>query len=150
MIADARKASKWAPNVVIKIPCTAAGLEATSTVSKEGIGVNMTLVFSPNQGLLAALAGAAYCSPFIGRLDDVGQDGMQVVKDIVEIYTHYKLDTQVIAASIRHPMHCVTAAKAGAHIATVPYAVLMQMVSHPLTDIGISRFMSDWKKLSQK
>lgn len=150
MIKDARKASKWAPNVVIKIPCTAAGLEATSVVSKEGIGVNMTLVFSPNQGLLAALAGAAYCSPFVGRLDDHGHDGMQVVKDIVDIYTHYKLSTQVIAASIRHPLHCVTAAKAGAHIATIPYNVLMQMISHPLTDIGISRFMNDWKKLSQK
>jgi transaldolase len=150
MIADARKSSKWAPNVVIKIPCIAAGLEATSVVSKEGINVNMTLVFSPNQGLLATLAGAAYCSPFVGRLDDAGHDGMQVVKDIVDMYTHYKFDTQVIAASIRHPLHCVAAAKAGAHIATVPYNVLMQMINHPLTDIGISRFMDDWKKLSQK
>lgn len=150
MVADARKSSKWASNVVIKIPCTEAGLEATSIVSKEGIGVNMTLVFSPNQALLAALAGAAYCSPFVGRLDDYGHDGMQLVGDIVAIYNRYKFNTQVIAASIRHTLHCVTAAKAGAHIATIPYNVLMQMVNHPLTDIGVSRFMSDWRKLSQK
>ncbi len=150
MIAEARVKAKWAPNVVIKIPCTAAGLEATSEVSKEGISVNMTLVFSPNQGLLAALAGAAYCSPFVGRLDDIGQDGMQVVKDLVDIYNHYQLSTQVIAASIRHPMHCVAAAKAGAHISTIPSNILTQMIAHPLTDIGISRFLSDWKKVSQK
>jgi len=150
MAEEARAKVKWAPNVVIKIPCTAAGLEATSVVSKEGIHVNMTLVFSPNQGMLAALAGAAYCSPFVGRLDDIGQDGMQVVKDLVDIYGHYQLSTQVIAASIRHPMHCVAAAKAGAHIATIPYNVLTQMIAHPLTDIGISRFLSDWKKVSKK
>jgi transaldolase len=150
MIAEAKRLAKWAPNVIIKIPCTAAGLEATSSLSREGIVVNMTLIFSPNQALLAALAGAGYCSPFVGRLDDAGHDGMQVVKDIVDIYNHYKYSTQVIAASIRHPLHCVTAAKAGAHIATVPYNVLMQMISHPLTDIGIARFIADWKKLSQK
>jgi transaldolase len=150
IIAEARKLSKWAPNVIIKIPCTAAGLEATSTVSQEGIVVNVTLIFSLNQALLAALAGAGYCSPFVGRLDDAGHDGMQVVKDIVDIFNHYKLSTQVIAASIRHPLHCIAAAKAGAHIATIPYNVLMQMINHPLTDIGIARFMADWKKLSQK
>jgi transaldolase len=150
MLADARKAVKIAPNVIVKIPCTAAGIEATSIISKEGIAVNMTLIFSPNQGLLAALAGAAYASPFVGRLDDVGQDGMQVIKDMVDIYKNYGFNTQVIAASIRSPLHCVAAAKAGAHIATVPYNILMQMIVHPLTDIGIARFMSDWKKLSQK
>jgi len=150
MIEEARAKAKWAPNVVIKIPCTAAGLEAVSVVSKEGIVVNLTLIFSPNQALLAALAGAAYCSPFVGRLDDIGQDGMEVVKDIVEIYTKHGFTTQVIAASIRHPMHCLAAAKAGAHIATVPYNVLLQMINHPLTDNGIARFMSDWKKFSQK
>jgi transaldolase len=150
MIEEARVKAKWAPNVVIKIPCTAAGLEATSVVSKEGIAVNLTLIFSPNQALLAALAGAAYCSPFVGRLDDIGQDGMEVVKDIVEIYSKHGFATQVIAASIRHPMHCLAAAKAGAHIATVPYNVLLQMINHPLTDAGIARFMSDWKKISQK
>jgi transaldolase len=149
MVDDARKVAKWAPNVIIKIPCTAAGLEATSVLSKEGIAVNMTLCFSPNQGLLAALAGAAYCSPFVGRLDDIGHDGMQVVKDLVEIYRNYQLNTQVIAASIRHPLHCIAAAKAGAHIATVPYNILMQMIQHPLTDTGISRFMSDWKRLQK-
>ncbi len=150
MIAEARVKAKWAPNVVIKIPCTAAGLEAAAVVSREGISVNLTLIFSPNQALLAALAGAAYCSPFVGRLDDIGQDGMELVADIVEIYTIHGFDTQVIAASIRHPMHCVAAAKAGAHIATVPYNVLLQMINHPLTDAGIARFMSDWKKLSPK
>jgi len=150
MIEEARTKAGWAPNVVIKIPCTAAGLEATSTVSRENIPVNMTLVFSPNQGLLAALAGAAYCSPFVGRLDDIGSDGMQVVADIVGIYDIHGLTTQVIAASIRHPMHCIAAAKAGAHIATVPFNVLTQMIAHPLTDIGIARFMSDWKKVERK
>jgi len=150
MVEDARKAVEIAPNVIVKVPCTASGLEVTSIVSKEGINVNMTLMFSANQGLLAALAGAAYVSPFVGRLDDIGHDGMEVVRDLVGIYKNYELNTQVIAASIRHPMHCVAAAKAGAHIATIPYNVLMQMIAHPLTDIGIAKFMADWKKLSQK
>jgi transaldolase len=149
MVEQARKSATWAPNVVIKIPCTQAGMEATSIVSKEGISVNMTLIFSPNQALLSALAGVAYCSPFVGRLDDIGQDGMQVVKDIVGIYKNYQLSTQVIAASIRHPLHCLAAAKAGAHIATVPYNVILQMINHPLTDSGLSRFLSDWKRLSK-
>lgn len=150
MIEEARIKAKWAPNIVVKIPCTAAGLEATSVVSKEGIAVNLTLIFSANQALLAALAGAAYCSPFVGRLDDIGQDGIELVSDIVQIYTQYGFDTQVIAASIRHPMHCLNAAKAGANIATVPYNVLLQMINHPLTEAGIARFMSDWKKFSQR
>jgi len=150
MIEEARVKARWASNVVIKIPCTAAGLEATAVVSKESIAVNMTLIFSANQALLAALAGAAYCSPFVGRLDDIGEDGMALVKDIVEIYRTHGFSTQVIAASIRHPMHCLTAAKAGAHIATVPYNVLLQMISHPLTESGLARFLSDWKNLSQK
>ncbi len=150
MIEEARLKAKWAPNVVIKIPCTPAGLEACSAVSREGIPVNLTLIFSANQGLLAALAGAAYCSPFVGRLDDISNDGMEVVADIVEIYDLHSLPTQVIAASIRHPMHCLAAAKAGAHIATVPYNVLTQMIAHPLTDIGVARFLSDWKKIEKK
>ncbi len=150
MVAEARKAVRLAPNIVVKVPCTAAGLEATSIVSKEGIKVNMTLIFSANQGLLAALAGAAYASPFVGRLDDIGHDGMQVVKDLVDIYRGYQMSTQVIAASIRHPLHCIAAAKAGAHIATVPYDILTKMISHPLTDSGIARFLADWKKLEQK
>ncbi|MDP2931375.1 MAG: fructose-6-phosphate aldolase [Chloroflexota bacterium] len=150
MIKQARDIVTWAPNVVIKIPATVAGLEATSILSKEGIRVNFTLCFSLNQALLGARAGAAYVSPFVGRLDDIGDNGMQLVKDIVGVYEHYHLSTEVIAASIRHPQHCVEAAKAGAHIATVPYSVLIQMIQHPLTDIGVTRFLSDWKRISQK
>ena len=150
MMAQARTMAAWAPNVVIKIPVTADGLEATSILSQEGIPVNMTLCFSVNQAILAALAGAAFISPFVGRLDDIGDDGMQLVKDIVTIYKNYeKLKTQVIAASIRHPQHCVVAAKAGADIATIPHGVLMQMIRHPLTDIGIARFLADWQSLSR-
>lgn len=148
MIEEARVKASWAPNVTIKIPVTTDGLKATSVLSKEKVDINMTLCFSVNQAMLAALAGAAYVSPFVGRLDDVGHDGMQLVKDIVDIYNHYEFKTKVIAASIRHPLHCVTAAKAGAHIATVPYSVLMQMIRHPLTDVGIERFLSDWRRVS--
>jgi len=150
MIKEARIKAAWAPNVAVKIPSTAAGLEAISTLSKENIAVNMTLCFSLNQAILGALAGATYVSPFVGRLDDVGHDGMQLVKDIVDVFKHYQLPTQVIAASIRHPLHCVVAAKAGAHIATVPYNVLMQMINHPLTDAGISSFLADWRRVSQQ
>ena len=151
IIKEARTKASWAPNVTIKIPATAAGLEAISTLSKEKIKINMTLCFSVNQALLGALAGAAYVSPFVGRLDDAGHDGMEVVKDIVEVYKKYDyIATQVIAASIRHPLHCVAAARAGAHIATVPYNVLMQMINHPLTDVGISRFLADWKQVSKQ
>lgn len=150
MVEEARIKASWASNVTIKIPVTVAGLEATSILSKEGIQVNVTLCFSTNQAIVAAAAGATYVSPFVGRLDDIGQDGMAVVKDIVDIYNHYKIPTQVIAASIRHTSHCLAAAKAGAHIATIPYNVLLQMVNHPLTDIGISRFLSDWKRVSQQ
>ena len=149
MIKEARIKASWAPNVTIKIPATTDGLQAISTLSKENIEVNMTLCFSVNQALLGALAGTTYVSPFVGRLDDIGHDGMEVVKDIVDVFKQYELPTQVIAASIRHPQHCVAAAKVGAHIATVPYNVLMQMIRHPLTDIGISRFLSDWKRVSQ-
>jgi transaldolase len=135
---------------VIKIPATAEGLEVTSILAKENIRVNMTLCFSCNQALLAARAGAAYISPFVGRLDDLGYDGMQLVQDIIEIYSKYDdIHTEVIAASIRHPEHCVRAARMGAHIATIPYNVLMQMIKHPMTDIGISRFMSDWQQISK-
>jgi transaldolase len=150
MIEEARIKASWAPNVNIKIPATIAGLKATSVLSKEKVDINMTLCFSVNQALLAALAGAAYVSPFVGRLDDVGHDGMQLVKEIVDIYNHYEFSTRVIAASIRHPLHCVAAAKAGAHITTVPYSVLMQMIRHPLTDVGIERFLSDWQRVSGK
>jgi transaldolase len=135
---------------VVKIPATTDGLEVTSTLAKENIKVNFTLVFSLNQALLGALAGAAYVSPFVGRLDDASHNGMEVVKDIVDVFQHYKLPTEVIAASIRHPRHCVAAAKAGAHIATVPYSVLMQMIRHPLTDVGVARFLSDWQGVSKR
>ena len=148
MIKEARIKASWAPNVTIKIPATIEGLEATSTLSKENIEINFTLCFSVNQALLAALAGATYVSPFVGRLDDIGYDGMQMVKDIVDIFKHYELPTQVIAASIRHPQHCVAAAKAGAHIATIPYNILMQMIRHPLTDVGVARFLADWQRVS--
>jgi transaldolase len=150
MIKHARQIAKWAPNIVIKIPATYEGLEVTSALAKDGIPVNFTLCFSLNQAVLGARAGAAYVSPFVGRLDDIGNDGMQLVKDIVDVFHHYQLPTQVIAASIRHPQHCVAAAKIGAHIATVPYDVLMQMMNHPLTDIGIKRFLADWQRVSQR
>jgi len=147
MIKEAREISAWSPNVVVKIPITAAGLEATSVLSQENIKCNLTLCFSLNQAILSALAGATYVSPFVGRLDDIGHDGMELVADIIGIFRHYNLPTQVIAASIRHPLHCVAAAKAGAHIATVPYRVLTQMIHHPLTDIGIYRFAEDWQRV---
>ncbi|HHY96017.1 MAG TPA: fructose-6-phosphate aldolase, partial [Firmicutes bacterium] len=146
MVNEARQLSALAPNVVVKIPITAAGLRAVKTLSQENIKTNVTLVFSPNQALLAALAGATYVSPFVGRLDDVSTEGMEVVATAVEVFTNYGLPTQVIAASIRHPMHVLEAARAGAHVATVPYGVLVQMLRHPLTDIGIERFLADWQK----
>lgn len=148
ILEEARRLSRWSPHVVVKVPITPAGLEATATLSKEGVKTNLTLCFSANQALLAALAGATYVSPFVGRLDDAGHDGMQVVADAVEILEYYELPTQLIAASIRHPLHSIAAAKAGAHVATIPYKVLMQMVQHPLTDVGIERFLADWRKVS--
>lgn len=146
MLEQAREMAAWAPNVVIKIPVNSDGLEVTSILAKENIKVNMTLCFSANQALLAGLSGAAYISPFVGRLDDIGQDGMQLVEDILDIYDNYPdINTEVIAASIRHPEHCLRAAVAGAHIATIPYDVLIKMIQHPMTDAGISRFLADWK-----
>jgi len=147
MIDEARGVAKWADNIVVKIPANLEGVEATSVLSKEGVKVNFTLCFSLNQALLGVAAGASFVSPFVGRLDDIGEDGMKVVEDIVEFLRFYQLPTQVIAASIRHPQHCVVAAEAGAHIATVPYKVLLQMIQHPLTDIGVKRFMDDWSKV---
>ena len=149
MIKEARTKASWAPNVTIKIPATADGLEATSALANDGIEVNFTLCFSLNQALLGALAGATYVSVFVGRLDDAGHDGMLVVKDTVDVFKHYQLPAEVIAASIRHPQHCVAAAKAGAHVATIPYQVLMQMIRHPMTDVGVSRFLADWQRVSQ-
>ena len=147
MVAEAREISKWSENIVVKIPASLEGLEATSVLTSENIKVNFTLCFTLNQALLGATAGATFVSPFVGRLDDIGEDGMKVVADIVEYLDYYQLPAQVIAASIRHPQHCLTAAKIGAHIATVPYEVLLQMIRHPLTDIGIERFRNDWKKV---
>lgn len=147
MIDEAREVARWADNIVVKIPANLEGVEATSVLSKEGVKVNFTLCFSLNQTLLGVAAGASFVSPFVGRLDDIGEDGMRVVEDIVKFLRFYQLPTQVIAASIRHPQHCMVAAKAGAHIATVPYKVLLQMIQHPLTDIGVKRFMDDWSKV---
>ena len=145
MIEEAREIAKIHPNMVVKIPMTAAGLEAVSVVSKEGIKTNVTLIFSATQALLAARAGATYVSPFLGRLDDISTDGLALIEDIAEIFSIHDIDTQIIAASIRHPMHVLECAKAGADIATVPYKVLMQMIEHPLTKSGIERFMKDWE-----
>ena len=150
MIEEARQLSSWAPNIVVKIPVSEAGLEAISVLSQERVKTNFTLCFSVNQALLGAIVGATYVSPFVGRLDDIGHQGMEVVADAVEIFRRYNLPTQVIAASLRHPLHVIAAAKAGAHVATVPYNVLMQMIRHPLTDIGITRFAEDWRKVSKK
>jgi len=147
MIAEARKIAKWADNIVVKIPASLEGVKATSVLSRENIKVNFTLCFSLNQALLGAAAGAAFISPFVGRLDDIGEDGMKVVVDTVQFLRYYQLPTQVIAASMRHTQHCIMAAKAGAHIATLPYKVLLQMIQHPLTDIGIRRFAQDWQEV---
>jgi len=147
MVAEAREIARWADNIVVKIPASLEGVEATSRLSKHNIKVNFTLCFSLNQALLGMAAGATYVSPFVGRLDDIGEDGMQVVANIVDVLSYYGSPTQVIAASIRHPQHCLAAAKAGAHIATVPYRILLQMIQHPLTDIGIKRFVDDWKEV---
>ena len=150
MIKQARQIAKWAPNVVIKIPATNDGLEVTSALAKDGIKVNFTLIFSMTQALMGARAGAAYVSPFVGRLDDISSNGMDLVADIVDVFDAYDLPTEVIAASLRHPQHFVEAARTGAHIATLPYNVLTQLMSHPLTDIGIKRFLDDWRKIAPK
>lgn len=150
MVREARVLAGWADNVVIKIPMTSEGLKAVSILSREGIKTNVTLVFSATQALLAARAGATYVSPFVGRLDDISSDGIQLVADISEIFAVHGIETEIIAASVRHPMHVIEAAKAGAHIATVPFSVLLAMTKHPLTDKGIERFLADWKSATQK
>ena len=148
MVREAEDLAGIHPNVVIKIPVTAEGLKAVKALKEKGIRTNVTLVFSANQALLAALAGAGFVSPFVGRLDDAGHDGMALVTEIAEIFSYYDFQTEIIAASIRHPLHVIAAARAGAHIATVPYKVLLQMVKHPLTDVGIEKFMADWGKMN--
>ena len=147
MVSQGKELATLASNVVVKIPMGAEGLRATKRLSDADIAVNMTLVFSANQALLAAKAGARYVSPFVGRIDDVGQDGMQVVQEIADIFRNYDFKCEILAASIRHPQHVLQAARLGADIATVPYAVIEQMVKHPLTDIGLQRFMKDWESL---
>jgi transaldolase len=148
MLKEARRNSEWHRNVVVKIPMIPQGLAAVSVLEREGIRCNVTLVFSTNQGYLAAAAGASFVSPFVGRLDDTGKDGMQVVAELSEIFDLYGFDSRIIAASIRHPTHVTRAALAGADIATVPYKVVKKMVGHPLTDRGLERFLSDWESFS--
>lgn len=148
MVKEAQKFAGWAPNIVVKIPIVKEGLKALRFLKEIGIKTNVTLVFSANQALLAAIAGATFVSPFVGRLDDIGHDGMQLVAQIVEIYENYGFTTQVIAASIRHPLHVTQAAEAGAHITTVPFAILESMIKHPLTEIGVKRFLDDWQKVA--
>ncbi|NQS76604.1 MAG: fructose-6-phosphate aldolase [Peptococcaceae bacterium] len=145
MVAEAEELASIHPNIVIKIPMTAEGLKATSILAGKNIRTNVTLVFSANQALLAARAGATYVSPFIGRLDDISENGIELVQKIVEIFDLHQIKTEVIAASIRHPVHVTESARAGAHIATVPYKIIEQMISHPLTDAGIKRFLKDWE-----
>ncbi len=150
MIEEARELAELASNVVVKVPMTIDGLKAVKTLSKEGIKTNVTLVFSANQALLAAKAGATFVSPFIGRLDDRAHDGMDLVKEIRTIYDNYCFETELLAASIRHPLHVKQAALAGADIATIPYSVIEKMSKHPLTDTGLDRFLSDWKKFQDQ
>lgn len=147
MIAEARDLAGIHHNVVVKIPITGEGLKAIKILRAEGINTNATLVFSANQALLAARAGAAFVSPFLGRVDDIGNDGLVLLSDIITIFNQYMIETEVIAASIRHPMHVVDAAKIGSHIATIPYSVIKQMIKHPLTDAGIAKFINDWKQV---
>ena len=150
IVNEARKLAAVHRNIVVKIPMTENGLKATKMLSEEGIKVNMTLVFSPAQALLACKAGAKYISPFVGRLDDVGHDGMDVVAQILDILDNYDFDAEVIVASVRHPGHVVEAARMGAHIATIPYDVLKKMFRHPLTDAGIDKFLQDWQKVAKR
>jgi transaldolase len=147
MLREGRELATIAPNINIKIPMTPEGLAAVSALSQEGIKTNVTLVFSANQAMLAAAAGATFVSPFVGRMDDIGERGMTVVEQIVDIFDIYSISTQVIAASMRHPVHVTEAALAGAHIATIPYDVMVKMAHHPLTDIGIKRFLEDYEKI---
>lgn len=145
MVKEALELVKIHPNIVIKLPMTLEGLKATKQLSAKGIKTNVTLIFSATQALLAARAGATYVSPFLGRLDDIGSNGMILIEDIVAIFEKHNLNTEIIAASVRNPIHVIEAAKAGAHIATIPYSVITQMAMHPLTNAGIEKFMADWK-----
>jgi len=150
MLREAEELAKIHKNIVIKVVNTPEGLKAVKELTKRGIKTNVTLTFSANQALLAAKAGATYVSPFIGRLDDIGEDGMQLIRDIVQIYRNYDFKTQVLVASIRHPMHILEAAKIGADVATVPPEIIYKMFQHPLTDIGIKKFLEDWEKVKKE
>jgi len=149
MVEEARSLAAMHPNIVVKLPMTRDGLKACVDLSKEGVKVNMTLVFSASQALMCAKAGAAYVSPFIGRLDDIGSYGMELVEDIVEIFGNYGFTTEVLVASIRHPMHVIEAAKIGADVVTIPPKVIDQLFKHPLTDIGLEKFLADWEKVKK-
>jgi transaldolase len=146
MVREGRHWAKLHKNIVVKCPCILEGLKATKVLSGEGHRVNMTLIFSPTQALLAAKAGASFVSPFVGRLDDIATPGMELVADIVQIFENYRFSCEVLAASLRHPMHVVEAAKAGAHIGTMPTGVFASLLKHPLTDIGLKKFLDDWEK----
>jgi transaldolase len=146
MLREGRDYARIAPNVVVKCPLTSDGLKATKRLTDEGIKVNVTLCFSAAQAILAAKAGAAYISPFLGRLDDIGQNGLELLAEIVEIYSNYNWQTEVLAASIRHPIHVIEAARMGTHVATMPFKVIEQLIKHPLTDKGLEQFLSDWRK----
>jgi transaldolase len=147
MMKEARELAALRPNIVVKIPLIAEGLKATRTCTDEGIKTNVTLCFSPTQALLAAKAGATYISPFVGRLDDVSTDGMQLISEILSIYRHYDFKTEVLVASVRSPMHVQQAARMGAHVSTCPLSVLLQLAKHPLTDVGLAKFLADWEKV---
>ena len=146
MLAEGRRLYEYGKNIVVKVPMTEDGLKTCRTLSKENIPVNVTLIFSANQALLAAKSGATYVSPFIGRLDDVGQDGMQLIKEIKEIFTNYSFKTNILVASVRHPLHVIESAKIGADVVTLPPTVLDKMIKHPLTKIGLEQFLADWEK----
>jgi transaldolase len=150
MLDEGRRLADLADNVVVKIPLNMLGLRAVRTLTEEGIHTNVTLCFSAAQALLAAKAGATYISPFVGRLDDVGQDGMQLIEEIVEIYHNFDFETQVLVASTRHPLHVVQSAQIGADVVTIPFAILEKLYCHPLTDIGLDRFLADWKKTGKR
>jgi transaldolase len=149
IIKEARKLAKLAKNIAVKIPISVEGLKATKVLSEEGIMVNTTLIFSSSQAMLAAKAGAKFVSPFIGRLDDISQDGMELIEEIATIFENYRIETEIIVASIRHPRHVVDAALIGADICTIPFSVMDKLVKHPLTDIGIGKFLKDWDKVKK-
>ncbi len=146
MVREGRELASWHPNIVVKVPMTPDGVRAMNVLTREGIRINVTLVFSPTQALIVAKAGAYFVSPFLGRLDDIAQDGLQLVREILQIYRAYNFETQVLAASLRHPIHVVEVAKMGAHIGTMPFKVFEQLFKHPLTDRGLEAFLKDWEK----